>query len=582
MEPLQDPDLNSTAESLQQQHQPAPSQPRQFTPVEDQPIESDPHAGLMRRSGEYDAHQAAEGETGAEIPMGISAVISLGLAAVIMAGAFLLPESYIRDLLLGRGFIPPFLVFLACWSATVITWKRWKVARQLRAFSSDIFPTDIPGPITRHNIDTFRRHVQRRLLNDSDSILLSRVWQALEHFRSQGSRAEVATFLNTKSNLDNSAAAGSYTMLKVFIWAIPILGFVGTVIGISTAVGGFSDVLQVADDLGQIKTTLTRVTVGLAVAFDTTLLALVISVLIMFPASIVQRREERMLARVDDFCNRNVLHRLAESEANPQDMTQSIHNAMRAALMSSAESFGRTAAGVFAAEADPVLRQSFQDGALQIARAHEPASRKIEQLSAAMADVAEHLASNAPQLEQTNAALHSITQAIGDAMTQMQETAQRLVAGQQTVIEQHQQILHQAGEAFNQAALDRLEDSKALAQDQKQALEETCRQLNQAAHHVVDGQRELVDQQKQSITQITGDLQEYHQLLADNRDVMQTVISLQTKIIASLRDHVQSNRMRSDISSMRDQLSNMLSSYYGDGRAMVNISADGDDGREQE
>jgi hypothetical protein len=58
------------------------------------------------------------------------------------------------------------------------------------------------------------------------------------------------------------------------------------------------------------------------VAFDTTLLALVMSILIMFPASAVQRIEETFLSEVDDYCAEHLVPRLRdESTANADEAT---------------------------------------------------------------------------------------------------------------------------------------------------------------------------------------------------------------------------------------------------------------------
>jgi len=62
------------------------------------------------------------------------------------------------------------------------------------------------------------------------------------------------------------------------------------------------------------------VTGGLGVAFDTTLLALVMSILIMFPASAVQRIEEGFLGEVEDYCAEHLVRRLRdETDDGPDD-----------------------------------------------------------------------------------------------------------------------------------------------------------------------------------------------------------------------------------------------------------------------
>jgi biopolymer transport protein ExbB/TolQ len=116
--------------------------------------------------------------------------------------------------------------------------------------------------------------------------------------------------LRNQAERDENVVESSYTMLRVFIWAIPILGFIGTVLGIGASVGGFSESVSEAANLEVMKDSIGVVTSGLGVAFDTTLLALVMSIFIMFPASSLQKAEEEYLDRVDQYCQRHLISRL--------------------------------------------------------------------------------------------------------------------------------------------------------------------------------------------------------------------------------------------------------------------------------
>jgi len=109
-------------------------------------------------------------------------------------------------------------------------------------------------------------------------------------------------------------------MVRVFIWAIPILGFIGTVMGIGASVGGFSESVASAGDLEVMKDSIGTVTTGLGVAFDTTLLALVMSIFIMFPTSSLQKAEQDFLAAVEDYCRQHMIPRLDDGGvADPSD-----------------------------------------------------------------------------------------------------------------------------------------------------------------------------------------------------------------------------------------------------------------------
>jgi hypothetical protein len=93
-------------------------------------------------------------------------------------------------------------------------------------------------------------------------------------------------------------------------WAIPVLGFIGTVMGLSTAIGGFAAVLQSAEDLSQIKSSLQGVTGGLATAFETTLQALVAALIIQLILTFLKKSEEEFLDECSEYCVRNVVNRL--------------------------------------------------------------------------------------------------------------------------------------------------------------------------------------------------------------------------------------------------------------------------------
>ena len=86
---------------------------------------------------------------------------------------------------------------------------------------------------------------------------------------------------------------GSYALVRTVCWAIPILGFLGTVMGITIAIANI--------DPEQLSNSLGSVTGGLAVAFDTTALALALSLVLVFATFVVERAEQSVLDRVEAF-----------------------------------------------------------------------------------------------------------------------------------------------------------------------------------------------------------------------------------------------------------------------------------------
>jgi biopolymer transport protein ExbB/TolQ len=106
----------------------------------------------------------------------------------------------------------------------------------------------------------------------------------------------------------------SYAMVQGFVWAIPVLGFIGTVLGLSEAIGTFGSVLDASDDLSQISSSLKGVTGGLATAFETTLLALVAALIIQLVMTALKKSEEEFLDATVEYCIRNVVGRLRLTE----------------------------------------------------------------------------------------------------------------------------------------------------------------------------------------------------------------------------------------------------------------------------
>ena len=104
-----------------------------------------------------------------------------------------------------------------------------------------------------------------------------RVHWLLQHLDTTDS-ARAHELIRHQSDLEVDGAASGYRVVKLLIWAMPILGFIGTVLGISIAVGGFAEFLTSTvsiDEISRVTTELGAVASGLSFALDTTLIGLV-------------------------------------------------------------------------------------------------------------------------------------------------------------------------------------------------------------------------------------------------------------------------------------------------------------------
>ncbi len=250
----------------------------------------------------------------ANVNFGMSLLIGFGITV-----AFLLMMVPIRDTRLGsifleRGWVNYAETFLFVWGITILVMKWRKNRHQAQAALLDLFPARLGLEINSSNVGGFIDNIYKVPHSLRDSLIVNRIRKALELFESRVDNGEVAAFLSTQSDLDANRSSGSYTLLKVFLWAIPILGFIGTVIGLSTAVGALA--MGDTADPEALKTSINNLTGGLGTAFDTTLLGLILSMLMSFPLAAVQKHEDETLTLIDAFCTEKLLPKLNDSR-NP-------------------------------------------------------------------------------------------------------------------------------------------------------------------------------------------------------------------------------------------------------------------------
>jgi biopolymer transport protein ExbB/TolQ len=129
-----------------------------------------------------------------------------------------------------------------------------------------------------------------------DSYLGRRVHDALAHVQRQGTAEKLDDELKYLSDRDIERQHNSFALVRIVIWATPMLGFLGTVMGIAKALGNL-DPTQLATDPAEAMQGLLS---GLYVAFDTTAVALVLSIVLMFLQFLVERVEGELLAAVDE------------------------------------------------------------------------------------------------------------------------------------------------------------------------------------------------------------------------------------------------------------------------------------------
>ncbi|MEM8828023.1 MAG: MotA/TolQ/ExbB proton channel family protein [Cyanobacteria bacterium P01_G01_bin.19] len=258
--------------------------------------------------------------------------IALGIFLVTYLVVGIVPilrQSYIGKLLYEQGTAQFVQIIVVALTSIVIAFtilKFWLLRTEYDALHkiwiADHIPLHQPNS---HEVAYF----QERLSKDGNLIAL-RCARILKAYIKSGDRATATEFALDDSSFYMTASESSYSVPRIFIWAIPLLGFVGTVIGISGAVSSFSGVLETSGDVEAIKGGIGNVTTNLGLAFDTTLLALFLSVVVMIPLVLVERYESKLLLGIDVFINDKLLPRL--KKRNEQLDPEAIDDAVRSAI----------------------------------------------------------------------------------------------------------------------------------------------------------------------------------------------------------------------------------------------------------
>jgi predicted nucleic acid-binding Zn-ribbon protein len=149
------------------------------------------------------------------------------------------------------------------------------------------------------------------------TVMVRRVSAVVDFLCRRGSALELDDQLRALADTDALALEGSYSLTRFITWAIPILGFLGTVLGITAAISGVTPEV--------LEHSLSTVTDGLALAFDATALALGLTMITMFASFVVERAEQSILDCVDRYADRELAHRFEREGAQESEFFEMTH-----------------------------------------------------------------------------------------------------------------------------------------------------------------------------------------------------------------------------------------------------------------
>jgi biopolymer transport protein ExbB/TolQ len=264
-----------------------------------------------------------------------------------------------------------------------------------------------------------------------------RLRDALEHVERSNSAAALDAELKYLSDMDAARQQETYGLARIVIWATPMLGFLGTVMGITQALGDM-DPAQLATD---VQNAMKGLLAGLYVAFDTTALALMLSMVLMFIQFIIERFESQIMGVVDIRANEELIGRFEQlgashdpHVASMERIGEAVIHAVEAVVNRQADLWKETIgvanaqwAKVVGSSTDQVqaalassLQQSLAHHAAEMAKIErasgETVSQRWQQWQAALSESARLLHAQQQEMTRQGELLHKAIAATGDVV----------------------------------------------------------------------------------------------------------------------------------------------------------------------
>jgi biopolymer transport protein ExbB/TolQ len=174
-----------------------------------------------------------------------------------------------------------------------------------------------------------------------DHYLWQRIVNALHSVYRTGAATGIEDEMKYLAELDFDRQQQRYSLVRILIWATPMLGFLGTVLGISQALGGIN--VGPENDFQQMMDGLRG---SLYVAFDTTALALTLSMILMFGQFLVDRFESQLLSLVDQRARVVIAGKfnlsLSQPEISLEKISGEVVTAMKQAVDAQTEVWRKT------------------------------------------------------------------------------------------------------------------------------------------------------------------------------------------------------------------------------------------------
>jgi biopolymer transport protein ExbB/TolQ len=203
-----------------------------------------------------------------------------------------------------RDFEQEACFVLMLWAFAIMAYKAVAATRERKLLLHDLVPVTEGTRILPEDAREYARQIQS-LPGSQQRFLLSRaLLTGLHRFTATRSIQDVSTTAHGLCESESERLESELSMVRYIAWAIPSIGFIGTVRGIGEALGQAHKAVE-----GDIA----GVTQSLGVAFNSTFIALLISIVLMFLLHQLQLQQERLVLETESYLDQHLIQHLQVS-----------------------------------------------------------------------------------------------------------------------------------------------------------------------------------------------------------------------------------------------------------------------------
>ena len=190
---------------------------------------------------------------------------------------------------------------LMCWAFAIMGFKGLSSWREKQLLQTDLLKLPIGMPIAIEDAQLLLQRLNELPEKIKYYLLPRALKTAIQRFSATQNIHDSATAMRDICESEGQRYETELSIIRYIAWAIPSIGFIGTVRGIGDALSQANRALE-----GDI----TGVTESLGVAFNSTFIALVISIVLMFFIHQLQLLQERLVLDSENYCDQNLITKL--------------------------------------------------------------------------------------------------------------------------------------------------------------------------------------------------------------------------------------------------------------------------------